>query len=109
MRSISIFVTFLIVFLIPSVSLNAVPATPFPVNISQPDGTVLTVRIHGDEFFNYKTTVDGYPLIQNADGILTYAQINADGKLVSTTVKATNINKRSAIERTFIQNLSTNT
>ena len=108
MRSISIFVTFLIVFLIPSVSLNAVPASPFPVNISQPDGTVLTIRIHGDEFFNYKTTVDGYPLIQDSKGIFTYAQLNADGVLVSTTVKATNINKRSAIEKTFIQNLSTN-
>ena len=108
MRSISIFVTFLIVLLIPSVSLNAVPASPFPINVSQPDGTVLTIRIHGDEFFNYKTTVDGYPLIQNGDGILTYAQMNTDGKLVSTSVKATNINKRSATEKTFIQNLSTN-
>jgi len=108
MRSISIFVTFLIVLLIPSVSLNAVPASPFPINVSQPDGTVLTIRIHGDEFFNYKTTVDGYPIIQNGDGILTYAQMNTDGKLVSTSVKATNINKRSATEKTFIQNLSTN-
>ena len=107
MRSISIFVTFLIVFLIPSVSLNAVPATPFPVNISQPDGTVLTIRIHGDEYFNYKTTVDGYPLIQDSKGILNYAQLNANGILVSTSVKATNIINRSSTEKSFIQSLST--
>lgn len=108
MRSISIFITFLIILLIPSVCLDAVPATPFPVTITQPDGSVLTIRLHGDEFFNYKTTLDGYTLVPDADGILTYAQLNADGKLASTSVKATNIDKRSTSEKTFIQTLSAN-
>jgi len=46
-------------------NLFAIKATPYPVTITQPDGTVLTVRIHGDESFNYKTTLDGYPLISD--------------------------------------------
>jgi M6 family metalloprotease-like protein len=108
MRSISIFIAFLIILLIPLASVNAVPATPFPITITQPDGSVLTIRLHGDEYFNYKTTLDSYPLVSDTNGILTYAQINANGQLVSTSVKATDIDKRSTVEKTFIKTLSTN-
>lgn len=108
MKSISTFVSLLIIFIITSSRLNAVPATPFPVTITQSDGSELTVRLHGDEFFNYKTTMDGYTLVQNANGILTYAQIGSNGNLTSTGIKATNIEKRPLSEKTFIQKLTKN-
>jgi len=90
----------------PAISLFAVPALPFPVNITQPDGTVLTIRLHGDEFFNYKTTLDGYALVQNTEGILTYAQPDSNGNLKSTLIKASNVEKRSLTEKSFILNLT---
>ena len=106
MKSISIYVTFLIVFLLPAICLFAVPALPYPVNITQPDGTILTIRLHGDEFFNYKTTLDGYALVQNTEGILTYAQPDSNGNLKSTLIKASNIEKRSLTEKNLILNLT---
>ena len=109
MKIISIIVSFLIVFFIPTVSLNAVPATPYPVNITQPDGTELTIRLHGDEYFNYKTTLDGFTLIPDANGVLTYAQADSKGNLIPSSVKATNIGKRPATELKFIQDLKPNT
>ena len=106
MKSISIVALFLIVFLVPTINLNAVPATPYPVIITQPDGTKLTVHIHGDEYFNYKTTLDGYALTQNAEGILTYAQVDSKGFFIGSAVKATNIEKRSLTEKSYIQQLT---
>ncbi len=108
MKSVSLFITILLFIFLPSITLNAVPASPFPVIISQPDGTQLTIRLNGDEYFNYKTTLDGYPLVPNAEGILTYAQINSNGSLVTTSVKATNIDQRTSLEKNFIQTLSPN-
>jgi len=87
-------------------NLFAIKATPYPVNITQPDGTVLTVRIHGDESFNYKTTLDGYPLITDKNDILTYALADSNGKLISTSMKATNIESRSTNEIRFIKKLN---
>ena len=37
---------------------KAVPADPTPIQVTQPDGTKLTVVLHGDEFIHYNTTVD---------------------------------------------------
>ena len=34
-------------------------AYPFPVQVQQADGTILTIRLHGDEHMNYATTTDG--------------------------------------------------
>ena len=45
-----------------SVSLWAVTATPYPFTVTQPDGTTITVRLHGDEYHSYYTTEDGTPL-----------------------------------------------
>ncbi|MDR3654065.1 MAG: M6 family metalloprotease domain-containing protein [Paludibacter sp.] len=96
------------IFLFFAVCLNAVPATPYPVKITQPDGTVLTVRLHGDEYFNYKTTLDGYALTPNTQGVLTYAKSDAYGNLISTSVKANDINQRTAVEKNLILNLTPN-
>ena len=100
-----IFLTFTV--LLPF-NTHAVPATPFPVKITQPDGSIITVRIHGDEFFNYKTTLDGYALIPDAAGILNYAKLNSIGNLVSTSIRATEIEKRSTTENRFIVSLNKN-
>lgn len=45
-----------------SLSLLAVPASPLPFEVIQPDGSVVTVKLVGDEYHSYYTTVDGTPL-----------------------------------------------
>ena len=51
-----------------SLQLLAVKAWPYPVTVTQPDGTTLVIRIHGDENRSWKTTLDGRPVFQGADG-----------------------------------------
>lgn len=51
----------------------AVPANPALYRYVQPDGTVVTLQMRGDEFLHYVTTVDGYTLKKNAHGYYVYA------------------------------------
>ena len=57
---------------------HATPADPSPCKITQPDGSTLTVVLHGDEFFNYMTTSDGYTVVQNEAGFYTYARLDGN-------------------------------
>ncbi|MFA5044660.1 MAG: M6 family metalloprotease domain-containing protein [Paludibacter sp.] len=108
MKNFSFFV-YLSLTLIFSVSnLYAVPATPYPVKITQPDGSEITIRLHGNEFFHYKTTLDGYLLVPDSKGVLTYARMDSGGKLLSTNVKANNIERRLSPEKEFVKNLNPN-
>ncbi len=58
----------------------AVPAIQKLVKVVQEDGSTLSVRIHGDEHFNWKTTEDGYAVAEKS-GYFYYANYQADGKL----------------------------
>ena len=108
MKTISnLYISLLIIFL-PTINLFAVPASPFPIIVNQPDGTTLTVRLHGDEYSHYRTTKDGFLLIPDQKGILTYGKVNSVGIIVSTSIKATEIEKRSSTERKFVQTLEAN-
>ena len=62
---------------------RAVPADPTPAQVTQPDGSKLTLVLHGDEFFNYLTTVDGYTVVKNNAGFYTYAQLKGDQLIAS--------------------------
>ena len=44
----------------------AVVAYPGEMDASQPDGSSLAIKVHGDEFFNWVTTADGYTVVRNA-------------------------------------------
>jgi len=98
----------LIVLLFSFTQLFAIPASPYPIAVTQPNGTILKIRLRGDEFFNYKTTLDGFALVPDADGVLTYAQLDTNGQLKSTNVKASNIEKRSVLEKRTISKLIPN-
>lgn len=43
---------------------HALPAIPTPVIHTQPDGSLIEVRLHGDEYVNYATSVDGSRLLR---------------------------------------------
>ncbi len=90
---------------------TAIPAYPGIVNIVQPDGTELSIRVIGDEFFRYRTTSDGYHIAQYSDGFYYYYQ---DGMHSSATtrsslglVRANNPSSRTAEERAFLSTQQT--
>ena len=56
----------------------AVIAYNQPITVTQPDGTVLTIRVHGDEFLHW-TTCGNSLVAKGADGYWRYATFNADG------------------------------
>ena len=70
-----------------SLQLLAVKAYPYPVTVTQPDGTTLTIRIHGDENRSWKTTLDGRPVFQDARG---FWQVTDSLPAVGTTIKHLN-------------------
>lgn len=46
----------------------AVKAPPYPVKVRQPDGSIITVFIRGDEFYHTVTTADGRTLSRDRKG-----------------------------------------
>lgn len=85
------------------VTTGAVPAMRGIFSVPQPDGTELAISLHGDEFFHYTTTADGYLLVGNADGSYCYASgVAADGTLLSSGIRAVNAEVRDAAARNFL-------
>ena len=95
-------IVLLLNFLFSVNALRAVPAYNKPFELVQPDGKSLTVRLHGDEFFNYYTTPDGYLLTEDRAGYMNYAEMNADGRIISLGVRAHNQPERPYYEREFL-------
>ena len=88
---------------------SAVKAYPFPISVTQPDGTSLTTLLHGDEFHHFQTTEDGYLLKANANGFLTYATINTAGEVAESDYIAHNASKRTGLEILFLKTVNQST
>jgi len=74
----------LVLVLLCAVAGEAAYLRNIPVNVKQPDGTVLSCFASGDEFYNWLHDKDGYTILRNpATGFLVYAD-KVDGKLVPT-------------------------
>ena len=50
----------LIMLISAGMTANANPASPFPVDVVQADGSVISIVGRGDEFFNWKEDANGY-------------------------------------------------
>lgn len=75
-------------------SAYAVPAMPGLVKVTQPDGTELSIRLHGDESRHYATTSDGMMLVQAKTGFFEYAVPDAQGLPTASGIKAQPIELR---------------
>lgn len=79
---------------------SATIAYPGVVKVRQADGSELEVRIFGDEFFNYKTTLDGYTVAQGPDGYFYYASYDMQGlRLLPSRVSGAGLSSLGAIGR----------
>ena len=81
---------FLFILLLISLSPErtfAVAASPYPVQVVQPDGSTITIRIHGDEFLNWATCGDRL-VSRGSDGFFYYADFKADGSKELSGVRA---------------------
>ena len=83
---------------------SAVPAHPRPVEVTQSDGTRLTIRLVGDEFYHQTITTDGYTVIKNGKGDYVYAQLDGS-RLVPSDVIAHNPQVRGAGELRMLSSL----
>lgn len=65
----------------------ALPANPTPRVVTQPDGSTITIVMHGDEYGSYITTTDGDIIERCDDGFFRYSQI-IDASCVASDIIA---------------------
>ncbi|WP_291861597.1 M6 family metalloprotease domain-containing protein [Marinilabilia sp.] len=103
--------TLLLIFIqlfISSAPAFPVGAFPHPQEITQPDGSVLIIRQHGDEWYNWMTTGDGFRIVKNNNGFFEYATQLKSGGIVSSGIRASNPNQRDASEKAFLSSIPKN-
>lgn len=83
-------------------TVSAVPAPGRPVNVTQPDGSVLTIIVHGDEHLSWITTVDGYSIKKNTDGYFEYVKRIRNGKAILSGIRAAEPEQRTAKENAWL-------
>ena len=84
--------------LLTAISIQAARALSEPFDVTQPDGTTLTIILHGDEYVNWLTTTDGTMVVETKQGYFV-ATIGDDGALQATKQLAHNVLQRSASEK----------
>ncbi|MCM1332739.1 MAG: M6 family metalloprotease domain-containing protein [Bacteroides sp.] len=81
---------------------RAVVAYPKLVDFRQPDGTVVKIRLLGDENIKYAETEDGYSLLYDAEGALVYAQSGTNGNMEPSVIRASDPSMRSTRTNEFL-------
>ena len=71
------------------------------VQMPQPDGTMVTIGLVGDEYYHFNITADGYTVMLNEAGAYVYAQRNGMS-LVPTKVLAHDEGHRTAAEKSLL-------
>ncbi len=80
----------------------AVPAKPGPMQVTQADGSTITIRLYGDEYHHFCTTDDGY-LLTSDNGIYCYADVDAQGRTISSGLKASDAAARTAEVKAYLK------
>lgn len=71
----------------------AVPADPTPYKYVQPDGSVIILQNHGDEFFHWKTDASGRVVQKGADGFYRPVEINLASEVAKASNRRNEMNK----------------
>ena len=94
----------MVAMLLELASLWACPGYRKPVDVKQPDGTIVTLLMHGDEFLNFMTTSDGYTVVKGEDNFYYYADAD-NGELISSSIIARNMEARSESDNLFLSGI----
>ena len=86
-------------FFCVSISLMAVPAYSGLLTRTQPDGTTINYYLHGDEYFNFYSSEDGYLIVLNENGVFEYAEFNEQNQIIPVGIKVSDISKRNNKEK----------
>ena len=89
-------ITFLLMACLTAIMAIAEPANPTPICVTQPDGSTLHLKLVGDEFYHFNTTIDGYTVI-NVNGSWVYATKDGE-RLISSGMIAHDPSSRNAQE-----------
>lgn len=92
-----------VVFAFTCLQAKASPARPGKIIYVQPDGKKITTYLRGDEFMHYYESEDGAVLLPDHDGVLRYASVSADGNVIPSQVRASDISERGAEEKAFVK------
>lgn len=104
-NKISILTSFMV--FLAAVSAMAKPAMSDSFTFKQPDGTVLTLTLVGDEFNHVVLTDDDCPVVfDNETGGYTYAKVYSDGRRFSSRVLAHDSSLRPSDEKKLAASLN---
>ncbi len=100
-KKLSFLTTFLLIFKM----IIGAPSLGTPVPFFQPDGKEVTIYLIGDEFFSYRTTLDGYLLVADSAKYLCYATLDDSNQPVSSGIRATQIDERDETTTSFLKTI----
>ncbi len=92
-------------FLLTPLLADAIPAKPGLIPMTQPDGSVVNVRIVGDENFHFYLSEDGY-LLSNVNDTYYYATVDGTGTTISSGIQATAPAQRTPQAKQYLSTVS---
>ncbi len=89
-NSLNAFIRSTLLLLTAAVAVHAIPALGDTLEVKQPDGSTVKVRVFGDEFYRRVESLDGYTLVRNSDKWICFAEEprtrSADSLHASSTI-----------------------
>ena len=82
--------------MLSSAAAFALPAKQGVIAAEQPDGTTVFIRLEGDERHHKAYSSDGYLLTNDKEGFYVFADCDAQGNIVATSLREINPEQRSA-------------
>lgn len=104
LRTLLISSCFITVSILP---IHGVPAYPGAMEITQPDGTTISVFLTGTERMHFYKTIDGILLAETAEGFFEYATLDGEGNLKSSGIRASDKWNRTPAENAFLAKIDT--
>ncbi|MDG5799752.1 M6 family metalloprotease domain-containing protein [Marinilabiliaceae bacterium ANBcel2] len=99
------FFLFFLGMLFSVTNLYSVGAFPDSRRIIQPDGSEITIKVNGDEWFNWISTIDGYRIALNDDDIYEYITLLKSGEPSLSGIAASNPHERSSTELDYLSEI----
>lgn len=103
-RTINILILFFILITINQTAI-AVSAYPYLVEITQPDGSKITIILKGDEHVKWAQTTDGYSIMRNSSGFFEYAILDSKSDMIPSGIRAADQSKRNNSDIQFLSKI----